>query len=138
MAAGGGDPQGGTISGINVTPLVDVMLVLLVIFMVTAPMMQAGVTVDLPQTSSAAPLNTGEAPLVVSVTRDGAIYLNDAAMDLEALTAKLLAIRAEKPTQIVYLRGDHAASYGLVVGVMAALKSAGIEQLGMITEPGEG
>jgi biopolymer transport protein TolR len=138
MAGGNADHTSGAISGINVTPLVDVMLVLLVIFMVTAPMMQAGVTVDLPQTSSAAPLNTGEAPLVVSMTRDGALYLNDTEMDLTALTAKLVAIHKEKPTQMVYLRADHAASYGLVVGVIAALKAAGIQQLGMITEPGQG
>jgi biopolymer transport protein TolR len=136
MAGTSSDPQGGTISAINVTPLVDVMLVLLVIFMVTAPMLQSGVTVDLPQTSSAAPLRSGEAPLVVSVTREGALYLNDAAMDFETLRTKLVAIHKEKPTQIVYLRADHAASYGLVVGVIASLKAAGIEQLGMITEPG--
>ncbi len=138
MAASGGDTQNGTIAGINVTPLVDVMLVLLVIFMVTAPMMQTGVHVDLPQTSAAAPLTTDDAPLVVSVTRDGALYLNDTPMDLAALTAKLTAIHAENPKRIIYLRGDHAASYGLVVGVIAALKAAGIEQLGMITEPAEG
>jgi biopolymer transport protein TolR len=138
MAAGGTDPQGGTIAGINVTPLVDVMLVLLVIFMVTAPMMQTGVTVELPQTSSAAPLTSGESPLVVSVTREGALYLNDTAMDLQVLTTKLIAIHKEAPAEIVYLRADHAASYGLVVGVIAALKAAGIEQLGMITEPAEG
>jgi biopolymer transport protein TolR len=83
-------------------------------------------------------LNTNEVPLVVSVTRDGQIYLNDVSMDVQTLTDKLTAIRQEKPTQIVYLRGDTAASYGLVVGVIAALKSAGIEQLGMITEPEAG
>ena len=139
MAGASGDPTGGAISGINVTPLVDVMLVLLVIFMVTAPMMQSGVNVNLPQTSSSgAALNTGEAPLVVSMTRDGALYLNDTEMDLQALTTKLTAIHKEKPTQIVYLRADQAASYGLVVGVISALKAAGIEQLGMITEPGRG
>jgi len=135
--AGGTDSQGAVISGINVTPLVDVMLVLLVIFMVTAPMMQTGVAVELPQTSAAAPLKSDEAPLVVSVTRDGAIYLNDVSMDMEALLTKLTAIRKENPAQTVYLRGDHAASYGLVVGVIAALKGAGVEQVGMITEPGE-
>jgi len=135
--AGAADPQGGSIASINVTPLVDVMLVLLVIFMVTAPMMQTGVAVQLPQTTAAAPLKTDDSPLVVSVTRDGALYLNDVSMDLEALTTKLLAIHKENPGKTVYLRGDHAASYGLVVGVIAALKGAGIEQVGMITEPGE-
>jgi biopolymer transport protein TolR len=135
--AGSADSQGRSIAAINVTPLVDVMLVLLVIFMVTAPMMQTGVAVQLPQTSAAAPLKTDDSPLVVSVTRDGALYLNDVSMDLAALTNKLLAIHKENPGKTVYLRGDHAASYGLVVGVIAALKGAGIEQVGMITEPGE-
>ena len=135
MAAGSaGDPQGGMISGINVTPLVDVMLVLLVIFMVTAPMMQTGVAVDLPAVSDA-PLETDESPLVVSVTRDGMLYLNDTGLDLEELTTKLRAIHQENPQKKIYLRGDHAATYGIVVGVIAALKAAGIEQLGMITEP---
>ena len=132
-----GDTQGGVISGINVTPMVDVMLVLLVIFMVTAPMIQQGVTVDLP-TASAAPLHGDETMLVVSVTRDGTLYLNETELDLAALTTKLIAINEENPRNVVYLRADHAASYGAVVGVVAALKAAGIVQLGMITEPEEG
>jgi len=137
MAGSIGDGEGGAISGINVTPLVDVMLVLLVIFMVTAPMIQQGVSVELPQVSSA-PLPGDDASLVVSVTRDGTLFLNDSQLDLDALTAKLVAINKEKPHAVVYLRADHAATYGSVVGVVAALKAAGIFQLGMITEPEEG
>jgi len=137
MAASTGGPTGGAISGINVTPLVDVMLVLLVIFMVTAPMIQQGVTVDVP-TATAGPLSgEQDAALVVSVTREGALYLNDTQLELGELTQRLVAINKEKPRTIVYMRADHQARYGAVVGVIAALKAAGIAQLGMITEPGE-
>ena len=133
---GGGDEGAdGAFSGINVTPLVDVMLVLLVIFMVTAPMMQQGVAVDLPNAAGAA-LPQEDATFVVSVTVDGQLYLNDTKHDLETLTQRLLAIREEKPGMVVYLRADNDSSYGNVVSVMAALKRAGIEKLGMITETG--
>ena len=135
MAGGTDDGADGAFSGINVTPLVDVMLVLLVIFMVTAPMMQQGVAVDLPNASGAA-LPQEENVLVVSVTVDGQLYLNDTKMDVGALSERLLAIREEKPQTVVYLRADDDASYGQVVSVMAALKRAGIEKLGMITEAG--
>lgn len=137
MAGSIGDGDSGAISGINVTPLVDVMLVLLVIFMVTAPMIQQGVAVDLP-TATGAPLPVDEeSALVVSVTRDGALYLNDTELDVSALTQRLVAINAEKPRSVVYIRADHQARYGAVVGVIAALKAAGISELGMITEPVE-
>src|SRR5512139_1793073 len=133
---GGGDEGAdGAFSGINVTPLVDVMLVLLVIFMVTAPMMQQGVAVDLPNATGAA-LPQEDATFVVSVTVDGQLYLNDTKHDLASLTQRLLAIREEKPGMVVYLRADNDSSYGNVVAVMAALKRAGIEKLGMITETG--
>ena len=136
MAGGLDDGDGGAISGINVTPLVDVMLVLLVIFMVTAPMIQQGVNVNLPK-AGGTQLASEEMSLVVSVTVDGLVYLNDTQYELATLTDKLLAIAREKPNHIIYLRADHDASYGTVVGVIAALKSAGIEKLGMITEPRE-
>jgi biopolymer transport protein TolR len=133
---GGGDEGAdGAFSGINVTPLVDVMLVLLVIFMVTAPMMQQGVAVDLPNATGAA-LPQEDATFVVTVTVDGQLYLNDTKQDLATLTERLLAIREEKPGMVVYLRADNDSSYGNVVSVMAALKRAGIEKLGMITETG--
>ena len=133
---GGGDEGAdGAFSGINVTPLVDVMLVLLVIFMVTAPMMQQVVAVDLPHAAGAA-LPQEDATFVVSVTVDGQLYLNDTKHDLASLTERLLAIREEKPAMVVYLRADNDSSYGNVVSVMAALKRAGIEKLGMITETG--
>lgn len=136
MAGGIDDSGGGAISGINVTPLVDVMLVLLVIFMVTAPMIEQGVTVALPNAQGTA-VASEQSPLVVSVTADGQTYLNDSSMDVHELTVKLVAINKEKPGAAVYLRADRDASYGTVVEVIAALKAAGIEQLGMITEPQE-
>jgi len=133
---GGGDEGAdGAFSGINVTPLVDVMLVLLVIFMVTAPMMQQGVAVDLPNAAGAA-LPQEDATFVVTVTVDGQLYLNDTKHDLATLTERLLAIREEKPAMVVYLRADNDSSYGNVVSVMAALKRAGVDKLGMITETG--
>ena len=128
------DDNGGSISAINVTPLVDVMLVLLVIFMVTTPMMQQGVSVDLP-TASGAPLPQDESAFVVTVTADGHTFLNDSELDLGALVDELHAIEQEKPGTLVYLRADHDATYGTVVGVMAALKAAGVERLGMMTDP---
>jgi len=131
MAAG--DGNGGTISGINVTPLVDVMLVLLVIFMVTAPMMQQGVTVDLPQ-ADASVLAAEDAALVVSVTRTGEVFLNDNRLNGGELGEKLAAIVKERPAQIVYLRADRDASYGAVAAVMAAVRAAGVGRLGVVTE----
>ena len=126
--------EGGAISQINVTPLVDVMLVLLVIFMVTAPILQQGVQVSLPKVE-AAPL-TGEGDeLVVSVGPGAVVFLNDTKMALDELSTKLAAIAIEKPEQQIYLRADEAVPYGEVMQVIAALKTAGVRKLGMVTEP---
>jgi len=125
---------GGSISQINVTPLVDVMLVLLVIFMVTAPILQQGVTVNLPETRAAA-LDGQEQPLVVGVTAAGAVYLNDNVIAVDELRQKLEAIGRERPGQRVFLRADASVPYGDVVRVIAAVKQAGIEHLGMVTAP---
>jgi len=124
----------GSIAQINVTPLVDVMLVLLVIFMVTAPIIQQGVAVDLPKTR-AAPLNAQEEPLVVGVAQNGTIYLNDNAIPLAELRAKLVAIAQAKPDHQLLLRADRNVPYGDVVRVIAAVKEAGVARLGMVTEP---
>ena len=126
--------SGGSIAQINVTPLVDVMLVLLVIFMVTAPIIQQGVSVDLPKTRAAG-LNSQEDPLVVGLTKDGKVFLNDNAIALADLKGKLAAIGQASPDRAVLLRADRSVPYGDVVGVIAAIKEAGINKLGMVTEP---
>jgi biopolymer transport protein TolR len=123
-----------SISQINITPLVDVMLVLLIIFMVTAPILQQGVSVDLPEVT-AAPLAGSEEQLVVVVTRDGKLQLNDSPIKVDELNRKLSSILSVKPDRQVYLRADKNVPYGKVVEVMAAVRSAGVRKLGMVTEP---
>lgn len=136
MAADVDGGDGGSISGINVTPLVDVMLVLLVIFMVTAPMIQQGVEVDLPVAGSE-PLSDEEStPMVVSVTHEGGLFLNDDATEIDALAALTAALLEERPDLVVYVRGDRRAPYGEVAAVVAALKTAGVTQVGLITDTG--
>jgi biopolymer transport protein TolR len=126
--------EGTTISQINVTPLVDVMLVLLVIFMVTAPIIQQGVQVNLPQTKASA-IAGSEEPLIVTVAKDGKIYLNDNVIGLADLGAKLSAIRKLQADKQVYLRADQDVRYGTVMKTIAEIKQAGIEKLGMISRP---
>jgi biopolymer transport protein TolR len=123
-----------SISQINITPLVDVMLVLLIIFMVTAPILQQGVNVDLPEVT-AAPLAGSEEQLVVVVTRDGKLQLNDSPIKVDELNKKLSAILSIRPDRQVYLRADKNVPYGKVVEVMAAVRTAGVRKLGMVTEP---
>jgi biopolymer transport protein TolR len=123
-----------TISQINVTPLVDVMLVLLVIFMVTAPIIQQGVQVNLPQAKAGAIPGTEEL-LVVTIAKNGKVYLNDNPMTLAELGAKLRAIRKLQADKQVYLRADQDVRYGLVMKTIAEIKQAGIERLGMVTRP---
>lgn len=123
-----------SISNINVTPFVDVMLVLLVIFMITAPIIQQGVQVDLPQAKANAIEGQGE-PLIVTITRGGQIYLNDNLIDLPELRAKLQAIRQIDPNKGVYLRADKEVRYGSVIQAIGEIKEAGIAKLGMIARP---
>jgi biopolymer transport protein TolR len=123
-----------TIAQINVTPLVDVMLVLLVIFMVTAPIIQQGVQVNLPQAKAAAIPGTDEL-LVVSIAKNGRIYLYDNVMTLDELGAKMRAIRANLADKQVYVRADQDVRYGLVMQTIAELKQAGIDRVGMVTRP---
>ena len=126
--------NGATIAQINVTPLVDVMLVLLVIFMVTAPIIQQGVQVNLPAARSSAIPGTEE-HLVVTVAKNGRIYLNDNVLTSSELGAKLRAIAKSQPNKQVYLRADQDVRYGLVMKTIAEIKQAGIERLGMVTRP---
>ena len=134
MAMDGSQREGAAISQINVTPLVDVMLVLLVIFMVTAPIIQQGVQVNLPQAQSGA-ITGSEQPLVVSIAKNGKIYLNDNAISMDELGKKLGAIRKLQADKQVYLRADQDVRYGIVMKTIAEIKQAGIERLGMVTRP---
>ncbi len=129
----GGDRRD-LISDINVTPLVDVMLVLLVIFMVTAPMMMHGVKVDLPRTESKS-IKTEKDPLVLSITKKKDIFIEDYKVELGALKEKLRKIFANREEKEIFLQADKEVSYGFVIKVMAQVKEAGITKVGMITEP---
>jgi biopolymer transport protein TolR len=134
MAFDQGSAPNDVISQINVTPLVDVMLVLLIIFMVTAPILQQGVTVDLPKVA-AGPLAGHEEQLVVNLTKGGQVYLNDTPMSPEQLGEKLAAIAAARPDRQIYVRADQAVPYGEVMRVMGALRDAGLLRVGLVTEP---
>jgi biopolymer transport protein TolR len=118
---------------INVTPMVDVMLVLLVIFMITAPLLTAGIPVNLPQTKADA-LSEPTEPLVVTVNGEGKIYLPETEVPLESLVARLQAITQNKPDTKIYVRGDKAINYGRVMEVMGLVKSAGFAQVALIVE----
>jgi biopolymer transport protein TolR len=118
---------------INVTPLVDVMLVLLIIFMVTAPLMTSGVSVDLPKTS-AQPLNSDSEPLTVSIKADGSIFLQDQAVDVDDLVAKLQAIAKNNPDRRIFVRGDKDLAYGRIMQVMGTITSGGFTKVALLAE----
>jgi biopolymer transport protein TolR len=135
MQINGNGHKGAMLSEINVTPFVDVMLVLLIIFMVTAPMMTQGIDVKLPETSAPA-MQSEEERLVVTVTGDQQIFINDNPVEKDALGAKLAAVYQNRQDHRgVFLRADEKIPYGYVVEVMAAIRQAGIDQIGMVTEP---
>ena len=119
---------------INVTPLVDVMLVLLIIFMITAPMLQHQVEVNLPEVTNE-PRTPSDEQLVLTVTKEGSVFLNSQAYTLEALGPQLQTLSQAQPGQEMFLRADAEVPYGRVVQVMDAVKKAGILRLGMITQP---
>ncbi len=120
---------------INVTPFVDVMLVLLIIFMVTAPMLEKGVDVALPEVENAPNLEAAKEPLVVTVTRDGRIRVERHQLETpEQLAPVLRQVLAGRPEQTVYLEADRAVAYGRVVQVMAAIRQAGVTKLGMVAQ----
>ena len=129
-----GDDQSSLMSQINVTPFVDVMLVLLIIFMVTAPMMMEGINVSLPEASSK-PLAVEKKPLVISINPDNKIFISNFNVTIENLGEKLKKILDGKTNREVFLKADKNISYGMVVRVMSEIKGAGIENLGMVTLP---
>ena len=122
------------LSEINVTPFVDVMLVLLIIFMVTAPMMQEGVDVNLPQAQGKS-LPSKEKRMTISITSTKEIYLNDRKIELSNLENKLRTVFQNRTDRQLFLRADEIVPYGFVVKTMAAVRNAGIDQLGMVTVP---
>jgi biopolymer transport protein TolR len=136
MVQGGREKRGGKLkimSEINVTPLVDVMLVLLIIFMVTSPMMVAGVNVDLPQTS-AAPLAGQDEPLTISIDKKGIVYILETPVERENLGAKLSAITKAKMDTRIFVRGDKSVSYGDIVDVVSEITMAGFTKVALITQ----
>jgi biopolymer transport protein TolR len=139
LSSGGGrrrgrrSARGGRLSEINVTPFVDVMLVLLIVFMVTAPLLTVGVPIELPRTD-AKQLESETEPLSVSIKADGTVYLQETVVSREELVSTLRAISREGYDRRVFIRADATADYGLVADVMARLSSSGFRNLGLVTD----
>lgn len=121
-------------SDINVVPFIDIMLVLLVVFMVTAPMMTQGVQVSLPEVEST-PITEEHEPMQVSIKKNGTLFVHEKEVSLDKLADTLKAIRQQKPGTAILLRADKAVNYGRVMEVMSALQVAGLVDVGLVTEP---
>ena len=122
---------------INVTPMVDVMLVLLVIFMITAPLLTVGVPVDLPKTE-AAQINEAVEPLVISINSEGAVFIQETETDVDALIPRLQAITGSKPETRIFVRGDKSIAYGKIMEVMGLVSAAGYSKVALIAEMPQG
>jgi len=122
-----------TISQINVTPMVDVMLVLLVIFMITAPLLKVGVPINLPKTKAKA-LPEDQAPLSVTINKEEKIFVQDTEISLEKLIPKLISISKNRDDRKIFIRADKVLSYGRVVEVMAVITSAGFNKIALVTD----
>lgn len=122
------------LSDINITPLVDVMLVLLVIFMVTTPLMENGIPIKLPKASAKA-LPQDEKATTINITKDARVYLDKEEVSLETLYGKLMNYYKDKHKKEIFVRADDAVAYGIVARAMASAKSAGIDKIGLVTEP---
>jgi biopolymer transport protein TolR len=135
-SAGGRHRPGRTkpMAEINVTPLVDVMLVLLIVFMIAAPLLTVGVSVDLPETAAKPITEQGE-PLTVTVGGDGVIYVQETPVDIDSLVPRLEAIATAGYDQRIFIRGDQSRSYGEVVRVMGRINAAGFKKIGLVTDP---
>jgi biopolymer transport protein TolR len=127
-----GGRKNSPISEINVTPMVDVMLVLLIIFMVAAPLMTVGVPIDLPKTQ-AKEMNVDTQPITISVDKDGQVFLQDTPVKIDEIVAKLKAIAKTGYDERIFMRGDTNAAYGTVMRVMALISSAGYKNIGLVT-----
>jgi len=122
---------------INVTPLVDVMLVLLVVFMITAPLLTVGVPVDLPQTQ-APPINEPKEPTVITVNKEGAVFIQETVVPIDTLVARLQAITGSNPDAVLYVRGDKDVNYGKVLEVMSLISNAGFHKVSLVAEAPKG
>ena len=118
---------------INMTPFIDVMLVLLIVFMVAAPLLTVGVPVDLPKTN-AAPLEAQKDPLFVTVRADGAIYVQETAVDMDRIVPLLIAVTENNPEARIFVRGDAAINYGKMLQVMGTMSAAGFKKVGLVAE----
>ena len=135
MGARTDNDEEAVLSEINVTPLVDVMLVLLIIFMIAAPMLHQGIQVALPKSQAERLKMTANDPLVISVSKDGIVYLMETPVHGSLLVEKLTPLLKSRQDQTVFVKGDHAAAYGKVVEVLDILRRGGIKQIGIVTEP---
>lgn len=137
IQSGGGRRRGrrawGRNAEINVTPLVDVMLVLLIVFMVTAPLLTVAVPVDLPQTHAKS-VNQEKEPLVITVDGGGTVYLQETAMELDMLVPRLQAITGVNPDARIFVRGDRSLTYGRIMEVMGTVTSAGYNKVALVAE----
>ncbi|MBL8640552.1 MAG: protein TolR [Alphaproteobacteria bacterium] len=141
IQSGSGRSRGGyrksyrPMSEINVTPFIDVMLVLLIVFMVTAPLLSAGIPVDLPKTEAAAMSEKDEKPLEVAVNKSGEIYIGETKVTREALLGKLSAITGDDMERRVFIKADQGLSYGDVMAILGSINKAGYKKVALITEP---
>jgi len=133
-SGGGGGKSRMVMSEINVTPLVDVMLVLLIIFMVTTPMMQQGIDIELPETAASG-VPTAEEPFVMVIKKDRTIHVGNQKLVLTEIRTKLKAIFEQRKNKQIYLQADRAVDYGFVAETMAELRAAGIFNIGLVTQP---
>jgi len=129
----GGRRRADPVAAINVTPMVDVMLVLLVIFMITAPLLSSGIPVHLPKVKAEA-MSNPDKPLVISIDKDGKAYLNDVEIPMESLAPRLAAITNSNPDAKIYIRGDKDINYGTVLQAMGELTSAGFRAVSLVVE----
>jgi biopolymer transport protein TolR len=124
----------GPLSEINIIPLVDVMLVLLIIFMITAPMMQHGMNIDIPKVTTR-PLPTKDEPQILNVTKDQRLILNEKKLAVKDLKAAIQLLFSNKSTKEIYLRADKEVPYGFVVSCMGLIREAGVEKINIVTKP---